>query len=363
MHNVHEQAPVAFETRWALSYLRGPMGREELRRFAQGASRQPTPAPPPIPGAPPAAAAPRRHRPPSPSCPPASRSTSSQATVDARPSTRRFCMARLACNTPTRKRGIDVTRSLQAIVAFASGPIPVDWDRAEETPHPPETLTSPSTSTPAPPSAAPAGGAGQEALRRVDQGLLAVDHARAAAEGLHRAVDEAGVEARRIRARLPGTHPAGGTRDPRRGRREAQRPLRAEAGAAAGEGAQGGRGRRQGAAAGVAAEGADRGVARRDHARCADGPTRGVALDAGASDDRSSRRRPIGERNAGRRASAGAAAGSASRARRARIRTSERSRGARGAAPGAMAIETIEIKPKRGGVEVRIVALAWKPTS
>ena len=34
MHNVHETAPVVFETRWTLSYLRGPMGREELRRAA-----------------------------------------------------------------------------------------------------------------------------------------------------------------------------------------------------------------------------------------------------------------------------------------------------------------------------------------
>jgi hypothetical protein len=32
MHNVHEDAPVVFETRWTLSYLRGPMQREEIRR-------------------------------------------------------------------------------------------------------------------------------------------------------------------------------------------------------------------------------------------------------------------------------------------------------------------------------------------
>jgi hypothetical protein len=32
-----------------------------------------------------------------------------------------------------------------------------------------------------------------------------------------------------------------------------------------------------------------------------------------------------------------------------------------GAATGSLAVETIEIKPKRGGVEIRIVALAWKP--
>ena len=33
-----------------------------------------------------------------------------------------------------------------------------------------------------------------------------------------------------------------------------------------------------------------------------------------------------------------------------------------GQSPDASPIETIEIKPKRGGVEVQIVALAWQPT-
>ena len=36
MHNVHEPEPVLFETRWTLSYLRGPMTREELTRAAAG---------------------------------------------------------------------------------------------------------------------------------------------------------------------------------------------------------------------------------------------------------------------------------------------------------------------------------------
>jgi len=34
LHNVHEKEPVVFETRWALSYLRGPLGREELKKLA-----------------------------------------------------------------------------------------------------------------------------------------------------------------------------------------------------------------------------------------------------------------------------------------------------------------------------------------
>ena len=33
MNNVHEDAPVVFQTRWSLSYLRGPMNREQLSRL------------------------------------------------------------------------------------------------------------------------------------------------------------------------------------------------------------------------------------------------------------------------------------------------------------------------------------------
>jgi hypothetical protein len=41
MNNVHEDAPVVFESRWALSYLRGPLGRHEIRRLMDGASETP----------------------------------------------------------------------------------------------------------------------------------------------------------------------------------------------------------------------------------------------------------------------------------------------------------------------------------
>ena len=34
MHNVHEDAPVVFQTRWALSYLAGPLTREQIRKLA-----------------------------------------------------------------------------------------------------------------------------------------------------------------------------------------------------------------------------------------------------------------------------------------------------------------------------------------
>ncbi len=43
LNNVHEDAPVLFETRWTLSYLRGPMARPEIRKIMAG--REATPAP------------------------------------------------------------------------------------------------------------------------------------------------------------------------------------------------------------------------------------------------------------------------------------------------------------------------------
>jgi hypothetical protein len=41
LNNVHEEAPVLFRTRWAMSYLRGPLARPEIRRLmeARGAPR------------------------------------------------------------------------------------------------------------------------------------------------------------------------------------------------------------------------------------------------------------------------------------------------------------------------------------
>jgi hypothetical protein len=49
MSNVHESGPVVFESRWALSYLRGPMTREDIRRAMAG--RRPAAAPAPVPAA------------------------------------------------------------------------------------------------------------------------------------------------------------------------------------------------------------------------------------------------------------------------------------------------------------------------
>jgi hypothetical protein len=40
MHNVHEDEPVVFETRWCLSYLRGPLTRTQIKQLMDPAKRQ-----------------------------------------------------------------------------------------------------------------------------------------------------------------------------------------------------------------------------------------------------------------------------------------------------------------------------------
>jgi hypothetical protein len=66
MHNVHEDAPVLFHTRWALSYLRGPLTRVQTQQLAGTRPVPPaTPsAPPPAPAVHAAPAAPRPVLPP-----------------------------------------------------------------------------------------------------------------------------------------------------------------------------------------------------------------------------------------------------------------------------------------------------------
>ena len=45
MHNVHEDGPEIFQTRWALSYLAGPMTRNQIRRLMESRETQPDPTP------------------------------------------------------------------------------------------------------------------------------------------------------------------------------------------------------------------------------------------------------------------------------------------------------------------------------
>src|SRR4029077_2404852 len=60
LHNVHEDAPVVFQSRWAMSYLRGPLTPPEIKRLnapvtgdaAAGSAAAPPAGPRPAPAAP-----------------------------------------------------------------------------------------------------------------------------------------------------------------------------------------------------------------------------------------------------------------------------------------------------------------------
>ncbi|MDD1645673.1 MAG: type IV secretion system DNA-binding domain-containing protein [Methanomicrobiales archaeon] len=49
LHNVHGSGPVIFQTRWAMSYLRGPLSREQVRTLSKGKRPDFPPAPGPTP--------------------------------------------------------------------------------------------------------------------------------------------------------------------------------------------------------------------------------------------------------------------------------------------------------------------------
>jgi hypothetical protein len=170
MHNVHEDAPEIFQTRWALSYLRGPLTRDQIKTLreqspemtalaasaaaaksaasaarasaaasAEDASTAPTgavvaPTPAAIRAAASVAASAAAGSPPI--LPPGieqffvpvrTRTAAGQA-IQYAP-----CLyASASIRYADTKRSIDVTREVTRLVPFGAGAVAVDWDSAEE---------------------------------------------------------------------------------------------------------------------------------------------------------------------------------------------------------------------------------------
>ena len=145
LHNVHEDAPELFETRWVMSYLRGPLTRDQIRTLMAGAKAAApappapsasAPAPPAAPGAVPATPAPA-----------ASVSTSRRpvmppgipqyfAPVPAGTTSPRydpFLWANAQVQFEDARRGVRETRTVNLLAPFADGPLGVDWEAAVPT--------------------------------------------------------------------------------------------------------------------------------------------------------------------------------------------------------------------------------------
>ena len=128
LNNVHENAPVTFETRWVLSYLRGPLTREQIKILMADKKSVTAPASP-QPAAAPAA------------------SSATEPPVVAPGINVMYLPASgagqglmyypavagwLDVYYSSAKYKVDVTRKLAVAAMLEDGPVAVDWDQAEE---------------------------------------------------------------------------------------------------------------------------------------------------------------------------------------------------------------------------------------
>jgi hypothetical protein len=135
MNNVHDDAPVVFESRWALSYLRGPLGRNEIKRLMAGRTR-PAPVEPQAQGA--VSASPEapsaQGRPPATGGPqPVLPAGVPQYFLPLRQAATLGCVYRPMVYGAAQLRYIDAklkvdsSADVTAVTPVGGGPVPVDW--------------------------------------------------------------------------------------------------------------------------------------------------------------------------------------------------------------------------------------------
>lgn len=135
LHSVHEPAPITFETRWTLSYLAGPMTREQIRAVSARANAEATTG---APAAPPRAVA----------TPSAGSGAGTAAPVLPADITQYWLPPTAAANAnaleyqpavlglsdisfANAKLGVTEQRRVALLATIDDGPIALDWDQAE----------------------------------------------------------------------------------------------------------------------------------------------------------------------------------------------------------------------------------------
>jgi hypothetical protein len=137
MNNVHEDEPVIFETRWALSYLSGPLTRSQIKvlmdpkRSSVGKT-----APAAAPRAPAAARGEVSARPSSrPILPPEVAQYFIPARRSASPGNTFLYLPMLygigEVHTADPSLGVEISAETQALCAIVNEPVPVDWNTAQ----------------------------------------------------------------------------------------------------------------------------------------------------------------------------------------------------------------------------------------
>jgi hypothetical protein len=151
LHNVHEDGPAVFETRWAMSYLAGPMTREQIRELmsarrdelleakpATAATTPPRPAESPVPAvSAPAASTPAPAGPAGAGARPALPNGIAQfflplPSAGGKTVYHAGAIAAADIVLANAKYGVNVTRRVLHRTGIRAGALPVDWEQAEE---------------------------------------------------------------------------------------------------------------------------------------------------------------------------------------------------------------------------------------
>ncbi|AOY58146.1 MULTISPECIES: helicase HerA domain-containing protein [Desulfococcus] len=128
LHNVHETRPVIFQTRWTLSYLSGPMTRDQIRRLT-GPVPETIPEPISTTGSPPPALPSRTAIPP---LPPPGIDTYYLPASGAGAGDQYLpgLIGRMSIHYRHLRYGVDLIQSVTLFAQFQNGPVPLDWGSA-----------------------------------------------------------------------------------------------------------------------------------------------------------------------------------------------------------------------------------------
>jgi hypothetical protein len=118
LHNVHEPQPTIFETRWTLSYLRGPLGRDEIKRLSS------VPKAPAVPTVP-------KGQVPTQTAPPVVDPSIPQLFVPGSTSYVPTLLGVARVSYSDAKLGLDETKTIAMVTPIGDGAVAVDWERAE----------------------------------------------------------------------------------------------------------------------------------------------------------------------------------------------------------------------------------------
>jgi len=143
LNNVHDDAPEIFETRWALSYLRGPLTRAQIKLLMDPLKTTVAASPPPAVSSPPPA-------------PVASAPAKTERSILPPEVTQYYIPVRASNDTVTyypmllgmaevrysNSKTVEMTQQLNLLTAFSDGPVSLDWSQAVPLDLPVEDLES-----------------------------------------------------------------------------------------------------------------------------------------------------------------------------------------------------------------------------